>query len=516
LWLACVHQHFETGHFDVYAPLEPTVPLCFADKLSRENMMDGSFRPHCTRLVSSLATLALCAAISKSLGAACPFDGGGSDTLNDGVVLTRYALGITGSPLTASTRYASLDPLHVKANIECVGCALDMNGDNQVDTIDTTVIARHLAGFQGNALTNGLALGSGVRNTAASVTSFLANGCAVGGTINAFVQGGNAFGTPAVLGTIDSQPMTVRSVGGNVNLLVNSENDGLRIFAAPSFGDRSPNLIGGITANTVDPGLIGATISGGGSIAFFEGFNRVVDDFGTIGGGFKNSVGYSGAIAGGNGNTAGSIASVGGGADNSAIGLGAVVAGGGGNSASGVYATVAGGEFNWAVGSHGFAAGRRAKSNHNGAFVWGDATNADVASTASNQFVVRANGGIRLPGAGENQPGNSAKQSGTNMFTHVVPTTGPCRNDEPFGRSRTAIDHPLLNGKPDAILVVTPNIGVRTQLGTGYGKVVNVMYDDDGGSACNVAAVGRWLIVNPNGDADMTAGMKFNVFVINP
>jgi trimeric autotransporter adhesin len=107
----------------------------------------------------------------------CPFDNGGSDALNDGVVLTRHALGITDSPLVASTRYASLDPLQVKNNIECVGCALDMNGDAQIDTVDTTIIARHLAGFSGASLTNGLALGSGSRNTEAAVTSFLANGC---------------------------------------------------------------------------------------------------------------------------------------------------------------------------------------------------------------------------------------------------------------------------------------------------------------------------------------------------
>ena len=86
----------------------------------------------------------------------CPFDTGGSDAINDGVVLTRYALGITGAPLIASTRYASLNPLQVKANIECVGCALDINGDGMVDTVDATIIARHLAGFQGATLTDGL------------------------------------------------------------------------------------------------------------------------------------------------------------------------------------------------------------------------------------------------------------------------------------------------------------------------------------------------------------------------
>jgi hypothetical protein len=41
-----------------------------------------------------------------------------------------------------------------------------------------------------------------------------------------------------------------------------------------------------------------------------------------------------------------------------------------------------------------FAAGRQAKANHNGAFVWGDSTAADVASTGNGQFIVRASGGV--------------------------------------------------------------------------------------------------------------------------
>ena len=106
----------------------------------------------------------------------CPFDTGGSDALNDGVVLTRYALGITGAPMIASTRYASIDPLQVKNNIECVGCALDINGDGVVDTVDATIIARHLAGFQDASLSAGLALGVGTRNSPSAVTSFLVNG----------------------------------------------------------------------------------------------------------------------------------------------------------------------------------------------------------------------------------------------------------------------------------------------------------------------------------------------------
>ena len=120
--------------------------------------MFASFqRVQCLKALMLIATLAWLPA--SSIAQTCPFDNGGSDAVNDGLVLARYALGITGAPLTASTRYASLDPLQVKNNIECVGCALDMNGDGQIDTVDTTIIARHLAGFQGASLTAGLALG---------------------------------------------------------------------------------------------------------------------------------------------------------------------------------------------------------------------------------------------------------------------------------------------------------------------------------------------------------------------
>ena len=190
----------------------------------------------------------------------------------------------------------------------------------------------------------------------------------------------------------------------------------------------------------------------------------------------------------------------------------ATIGGGSFNVASANFSTVPGGAFNVAAGESSFAAGTRAKANHNNSFVWGDSTPADVLSTGNDQFVIRAKGGIRLPGAGENQPGNSAKASGTNMFTHVVPTTGPCNNTGPFGLSRTAIDHPLTNGKPDAILVVTPSLGALSAGAPGYNKPVFVFYDDGTG----FCPVSRWVIYNPNGDQNMLAGMKFNVFVINP
>jgi hypothetical protein len=216
----------------------------------------------------------------------------------------------------------------------------------------------------------------------------------------------------------------------------------------------SPNLIGGYSGNIISNTVIGGTIGGGG----YSGFpNRVWSNYATVGGGANNTAagsyatidggsyntaaitGYYSAIGGGANNSvsgsyaivgggflniaSNSYAIVGGGVSNEATGVSSVVAGGGavscgagctfmtrnkasgdassvgggfGNTASGNYATVPGGANNSAVMPYAFAAGRRAKANHEGAFVWGDSTDLDIASTTNDQFVVRAHNGLVL------------------------------------------------------------------------------------------------------------------------
>ena len=344
-------------------------------------------------------TVGVVARSADAAPAVCPFDTGGSDAINDGVVLTRYALGITGSPMTASTRYASLDPLQVKANIECVGCALDMNGDNQIDTVDATIIARHLAGFTGASLTDGLALGAGSRNSPAAVTSFLANGCAVGGAINAFVQGGNAFGAPGVLGTNDAQPLTVKTGGTDIKV-VNQRGDGTRV----TYVNFSPNTINGSFVNDVTAGVVGATIGGGGSdVGSYK--NGVTGDYGTVAGGSANAAGKRAVVSGGQNNSAvGEQSVISGGLGNSVPGSGndSSITGGSFNTASGFTSTVAGGSSNVASGAYSLAAGVGAYADRNGAFVWADPSTATPFNASlnwaspfgPNTFNVRAVGGV--------------------------------------------------------------------------------------------------------------------------
>jgi hypothetical protein len=129
----------------------------------------------------------------------------------------------------------------------------------------------------------------------------------------------------------------------------------------------TPNVIGGIASNSVTAGAYGATIAGGA-------VNRVTDNYGSVGGGVDNQAGDA--------------------ASPEWDRCCGTVAGGSENTASGQSATVPGGVYNTAAGRYSFAAGRRAKANHDGAFMWADSTDADFSSFANNLFAVRATGGV--------------------------------------------------------------------------------------------------------------------------
>ena len=180
----------------------------------------------------------------------------------------------------------------------------------------------------------------------------------------------------------------------------------------------SPNLIGGNSGNSVTAGAYGATIGGGGTSLYP---NRVTDDYGTVGGGSSNQAGDNAgtthdatyaAVGGGVDNTAsGSYTTVGGGHNNTASGSSATVGGGNNNTASnaqttvgggvsniasGLYATVPGGDDNTAQGNFSFAAGRQARADNQGCFVWGDSTAADIICSNNNRTIFRSTGGYYI------------------------------------------------------------------------------------------------------------------------
>lgn len=250
--------------------------------------------------------------------------------------------------------------------------------------------------------------------------------------------GGNAGTTPGThfLGTTDNQALELKV------------NNARALRLEPNT--TSPNVIGGYVGNLVGPGNYGSTIAGGGRSAFI---NSIYADYTTIGGGRWNTIqtnaqhatiggGYANTIEssaqyatidGGRYNTIQSSASdttIGGGNENT-IEPNASDATIGGGSANTIetnadFATIGGGTVNTiqpnayaatipggygnSATNYAFAAGRRAKANHTGAFVWADSQNADFTSTANNQFLVRADGGV---GINKNNPATALDVNGT-------------------------------------------------------------------------------------------------------
>jgi hypothetical protein len=228
-------------------------------------------------------------------------------------------------------------------------------------------------------------------------------------------------GVWSLTGNADTTPGT-HFVGTTDNQALELHVNGARALRLEPYAN-GPNVIGGHSGNSVTSGAYGVTISGGYT-------NTVTTEayYATVGGGYGNTAGamyatvgggegnlasyahsvvcggwdntasYSRAtVAGGQENTASNIAAfVGGGYDNTASGVDSSVLGGAHNTASGYGATVAGGVSNTAAGDYSLAIGRRAQAGHDGALVWGDSTDADVSSSAANQLVVRASGGVSM------------------------------------------------------------------------------------------------------------------------
>ena len=234
-----------------------------------------------------------------------------------------------------------------------------------------------------------------------------------GGTVPAAALGnawkitGNSNTSPGThfLGTTDNQPLEIK---------VNNQR-GLRLEHGDNALNQSVNVIGGYSSNQVSAGIVGATIAGGGSLNAIGGNspNRVNADFGTVGGGSLNTAGG---------------------------GFAATVGGGAQNTASGDYATVPGGVSNTAT-NYAFAAGNRAKAIHQGAFVWADSQNANFTSTANNQFLIRASGGV---GIGTSTPKHKLDVAG-NIFL------GTAFNGQDF----TALGDTLYLGSPRKYLSST-------------------------------------------------------------
>jgi hypothetical protein len=235
-----------------------------------------------------------------------------------------------------------------------------------------------------------------------------------------------------------------------------------------------PNLVGGAAVNSVDAGVSGAVIAGGGTSNFLGQFsaNRVSADYGSvgggsgnliqsgadhsfIGGGWNNVVGvnaWESVIAGGEGNFMGGEWSVIGGGDvNTNTGAYSFLGGGYGNLADGYFSTIVGGQqntgpgswsvtaggyfntndglvsfigagdFNIANGSYSFLGG--GTYNHNDAYagVLGGGNNNSIQPNASYSVIAGGNNNFVQSNASYSViSGGTGNSIGTNAFESVI------------------------------------------------------------------------------------------------
>ncbi len=309
--------------------------------------------------------------------------GGGSSNVITGTDARRATIG-GGASNTASAAYATIGGGYHNTASASIGDSPTVGG-----------------GYLNTASNNNATVSGGVLNSAGGENATVGGGYSNIVTNTYGTIGGGGFNTVrGSVGTI---------AGGGYNV-VNGQN------ASIGGGYQNTNsgsiaTIGGGNGNVISPTGSYATIGGGntnvanGNTATVGGgaFNIASGDSSVVGGGANNTAssygafvgggGYDGSIAGGN-SAQGKTATVGGGLANSANADYATIAGGVGATASGQYSMIPGGRNNLAQGDYSFAAGRRAKANDQGAFVWADSTAADINSSGTNQFIIRANGGI--------------------------------------------------------------------------------------------------------------------------
>jgi hypothetical protein len=300
------------------------------------------------------------------------------------------------------------------------GTVTTLDGASAVGTSSDYSRGDHKHGIGTGAITSTHILNGSVTATDVNDTSIqrrVTGGCSP----SSYMRGINQDGTVvcegdsvgwSLTGNAGTLP-TTNFIGTTDNVRLNFRVNNEVVFRLIP-NTTSPNIIGGRSFFTT--GVYGATIGGGGESGYE---NRVTDHYGTVGGGKDNQAGDDAGtvddneyatvgggraniasndyatVGGGRANIASSAFSVVGGGDIcNAIGVHTTVGGGYDNTASGNSATIPGGMNNLAAGDYSFAAGRMAKANNDGCFVWGDSTGGDVSCDNDNRWVARASGGV--------------------------------------------------------------------------------------------------------------------------
>jgi hypothetical protein len=243
-------------------------------------------------------------------------------------------------------------------------------------------------------------VGGGFANTASGVAATVGGGWAnTASNAESTVGGGRGNSASGDIATVAGGFQNIASgddatVGGGEQNHASASNATVSGGIGNTATDRGGTVAGGVNNRAGDnagtPEDRPYAAVGGGRDNVASGTSSVVgggeshiasDNWGTVAGGYNNRAGDNAGTPQDR-----AYATVGGGRDNVASGTSSVVSGGDTNTASGDRSTVPGGVGNVAAGHHSFAAGRRAKANHD----------ADFASMDANTFRVRATNGAEF------------------------------------------------------------------------------------------------------------------------
>lgn len=378
-----------------------------------------------------------------------PLGGGNGALTGDGSAIAN----LNASALTAGT----VPDARLSSNVALLNGPANFSGD--LATAEDLVGGRIMIGLNQDLSGLQASIAGGERNTNQAGWSFL------GGGSNNLVE------TSSILSSV---------VGGANNRIYGGSRGGfIGGGERNSIGLSSPaSTVGGGSNNVIHTESAGSTVAGG---QFNLIFSR--SDHATISGGLWNQVGNDSpkaTIAGGSDNSIDPevfASAIGGGHDNQIqFRANASVIGGGEfnrileNADS---ATIPGGSYNEAADSA-FAAGRGAKAIHRGAFVWADSqTLSGFASTAPDQFLVRAAGGVGI---------GATNLTGALFLRHPVgaPVSGMDAQDNGLGLgqfSTSGYKWIQSYGGALALNPVANNVGIGTTNPTARLQVVNATCD---------------------------------------
>lgn len=262
--------------------------------------------------------------------------------------------------------------------------------NNQVNRDHAGIVA----GSRNQATEYDAFIGAGSDNLAAAQNAAVVAGGGNQAMANdAFVGGGVGNRATGVQGGVLAG---VRNVAGANQAVIAGGVDNTADVVKAFVGAGHDNIARGEDAAVVG-GASNHVLAAEGFIGAGTG-NRVLRDSASVVAGTNNRASdYNGFVGAGNNNVAGAeSAAVVAGGSNQALANDAFVGGGIGNVASAPQSTVPGGFQNQANGLFSLAAGKRARADHEGAFVWASSSEDLFASTAMNEFAVRAHGGVRM------------------------------------------------------------------------------------------------------------------------